>query len=194
MSEPAATKSDVVSAPSESLILVDREDATVGALDKLSCHQGSGTLHRALSVFLFDDAGRVLLQQRAAEKPLWPLYWSNSCCSHPRVGETVEGAAARRTFEELGLTTAPRFVYKFEYRAPYDNGHSEHELCHVFVGRAQGSLERNTTEVAATRWLQPAELDAILAGPAPDHTPWLKMEWTQLRGPLSHALEGLDRD
>ena len=85
-----------VSFDDEPLILVDENDREIGYRSKVDCHTGHGTLHRAFSIFLFDNRGRVLLQQRAAGKPLWPLYWSNSCCSHPRRGESMQQALHRR--------------------------------------------------------------------------------------------------
>src|SRR5471032_3303829 len=87
---------------SESLILVDEADREIGHLSKSECHEGRGILHRAFSVLIFNGHGELLLQQRAASKPLWPLFWSNSCCSHPRRSESMEGAVQRRLREELG--------------------------------------------------------------------------------------------
>src|SRR5579885_3336120 len=93
----------------EALILVDEADRGVGFMSKDQCHRGSGVLHRAFSVLIFNDAGELLIQQRAAGKRLWPLYWSNSCCSHPRGRETLEAATRRRIAEELGIACPLRF-------------------------------------------------------------------------------------
>src|SRR5579872_2001083 len=90
-------------ADSEALILVDEADREVGHLSKAKCHDGQGVLHRAFSLLIFNDAGELLLQQRSAAKRLWPLYWSNSCCSHPRRAESMDSAIHRRLYEELGL-------------------------------------------------------------------------------------------
>jgi len=125
-------------ADSESLILVDEADREVGHLDKLRCHQGRGVLHRAFSLLIFNDSGELLLQQRAASKRLWPLYWSNSCCSHPRRAETLETAIHRRLYEELGLRCPLHFLFKFQYQAQFDAAGAEQELCSVFVGRTSG--------------------------------------------------------
>ena len=95
---------EVVSSDLEELILVNSQDEQVGARQKLECHLGQGELHRAFSVFIFNSVGEILLQQRTAEKLLWPLYWSNACCSHPRVGEDPEDAAYRRLDQELGIS------------------------------------------------------------------------------------------
>src|SRR4030088_3826193 len=104
-----------IASDSEALILVDEADREVGHLDKARCHQGGGVLHRAFSLLIFNDAGELLLQQRAASKRLWPRYWSNSCCSHPRRAETMETAIHRRLYESLDLQRPLRFLFKAEY-------------------------------------------------------------------------------
>src|SRR5947207_3387152 len=109
--------SSIVSFEDEPLILVDGNDQELGFATKAACHDGVGLLHRAFSVFLFNPAGELLLQQRSAQKRLWPLYWANSCCSHPRRGESLPAAVERRTREELALATPLAFVYKFVYQA-----------------------------------------------------------------------------
>src|SRR6202142_2782709 len=119
---------------SEPLILVDQTDREVGHMSKTQCHQGRGTLHRAFSLLIFNPKGELLLQQRAASKRLWPLYWSNSCCSHPRRAETMEAATRRRLLEELGLSCDLQFLFKFRYQAQFDATGAENELCSVFIG------------------------------------------------------------
>ena len=176
-----AGSGSIVSSDDEALILVDDEDNEVGFLNKADCHIGDGILHRAFSVFLFDDAGRLLLQQRASGKPLWPLYWSNTCCSHPRRGETLEIATARRLQDELGTTSDLEHVYRFSYHAPFGELGSERELCHVFLGRLAGEPAANPTEIAATRYLTADELDRELATDSTAFTPWFKLEWQHLR-------------
>ena len=185
------TKADIVSSEDERLILVDANDRQTGVLDKSACHDGDGVLHRAFSVFVFNSAGELLLQQRAADKRLWPLYWSNSCCSHPREGETMEGAADRRLQQELGLQCELKFVYKFHYQARYGDLGSEHELCSVFIGHSSGQPVINTTEIADWRWLSPAALSAELQQHPGDFTPWLKMEWQALTSRHAGALQAL---
>src|SRR5690625_5968564 len=95
-------------------------------MSKADCHDGDGVLHRAFSVFLFDADGRLLIQQRVAEKRLWPLYWANSCCSHPRAGEETEEAVPRRLDEELGVSADVEYVYKFQYQARFGPRSEEH--------------------------------------------------------------------
>jgi len=171
----------IVSSEAESLILVDDEDRETGSLSKAACHDGDGILHRAFSVFLFDDDGRLLLQQRAAGKRLWPMYWSNSCCSHPRVGETVAVAAERRLQDELHAQAALEFVYKFSYHARFGDLGSERELCHVFVGRIECEPAPNATEIAGIRYVTPVELDSMMGDARDDLTPWFRLEWRRLR-------------
>lgn len=174
-------ESRIVSSESEELILVDGEDRETGTLSKALCHDGDGVLHRAFSVFLFNRAGEVLLQQRSADKRLWPLYWSNACCSHPRKGEDMAQATARRLCEELNVDAKLEFVYKFRYQARFGKAGSENELCWVFLGRSNEGVVANRSEIAAVRWLTPERLDRELARDAQHFTPWLRLEWERLR-------------
>jgi isopentenyl-diphosphate delta-isomerase len=171
----------IVSFDDEPLVLVDSADHDRGFLDKASCHDGDGVLHRAFSVFLFNSKLELLLQQRSGLKRLWPMWWSNSCCSHPRKGETMAQAVQRRTREELASDAAMVFTHKFEYHARFGAEGSEHELCHVFVGVSDGRVQVNANEVAAMRWVAPQDLDAALADAAAPYTPWLRLEWQALR-------------
>ncbi len=172
---------DIVSFPSEQLILVDDDDNSLGEMSKTDCHLGDGILHRAFSVFLVDSSGAVLMQKRSADKPLWPLYWSNSCCSHPRVGESMDVAIRRRMHEELGVACKVSFVYKFQYQANYEDVGSENELCSVYVGYYNGSLSINESEIAEVRHFSVGEIDEQLTINADQFTPWFKMEWTEIR-------------
>ena len=106
---------------SELLILVDTYDQETGSLGKVECHDGDGILHRAFSVFLFNDRGELLLQQRSADKRLWPMYWTNTCCGHPRRGESMQVATERRLQQELNTASTLEFIYKFEYQARFGN-------------------------------------------------------------------------
>ena len=178
----------IVSSEDESLILVDRDDNETGTLSKARCHDGDGVLHRAFSVFLFDEQGRLLLQQRASGKRLWPMYWSNSCCSHPRAGEKIDEAVVRRLNDELHTSSAPEFVYKFVYQAPFGDLGSEHELCHVFLGRVTEDPAPNENEIAATRYLSAFELEAEFASASAQFTPWFRMEWERLNTDYADTL------
>ena len=171
---------ETVSFDDEPLILVDEDDNEIGYRSKGDCHEGHGTLHRAFSIFLFDKQGRVLLQQRAAGKPLWPLYWSNSCCSHPRRGETMDQALHRRLREELGLEASLKFVYKFIYQADFGDLGAEHELCHVYIGASGGEARVHPAEITDWRWVPMEEVTRELEDAPSEYTPWFKMEWKAL--------------
>ena len=166
---------------SEPLILVDDADQEIGHLDRANCHAGSGILHRAFSLLIFNGNGELLLQQRAAGKRLWPSYWSNSCCSHPRRSESMEAAIHRRLMEELGLACPLHFLYKFQYQAQFDAAGAERELCSVFIGRCHGQVRISPAEIAAWRWVSTATLQAEMSGPeAAKFTPWFRLEWERV--------------
>ena len=182
------TRHEIVSDESEALILVDAQDNEIGSLDKSSCHDGSGVLHRAFSLFIFNAAGELLLQKRGEDKRLWPGYWSNSCCSHPRVGETMADAVQRRCAQELGFSTNLQLIYKFEYSAQFEDLGSEHELCWVYVGQHDGALDVNGAEISEVQWLAPDVLDNELQTNASSYTPWFKLEWDRLRTEFADQL------
>jgi isopentenyl-diphosphate delta-isomerase len=167
----------------EFLILVDEDDSIIGYEEKHACHQGEGMLHRAFSIFLFNDRQDVLLQKRGAEKPLWPLYWSNSVCSHPRKGEQYEDAAMRRLQEELGLTTPLQFLFKFQYQAAFKDVGSEHELCSVYVGKIhEQTIHANPREIAEWKYTSIEELQQDVSLHPEQYTPWFRMEWKRIHG------------
>jgi isopentenyl-diphosphate Delta-isomerase len=184
----------IVSFDDEPLILVDLEDNVVGHRSKGECHDGQGLLHRAFSVFLFDNDNRVLLQQRADVKRLWPGFWANSCCSHPRRGESIDHAAARRTQEELALSAVGlTHLFKFTYQVNFGDVGAEHELCSVYVARMTGTPRFNRNEIAETKVLEAAELDIELRDNSDAYTPWLKLEWPRLRRDYWNVVEVLPR-
>ena len=166
----------------EQLILVDEADRDIGFLGKDLCHQGRGILHRAFSLLIFNDRGELLIQQRAHSKRLWPLYWSNSCCSHPRGLETMEVATRRRLFEELGIRCSLQYLYKFQYQAQFDPEGAENELCSVFIGRCSEPPDINRDEILAHRWVSPERLEAEFAERGGSlFTPWFMLEWARIR-------------
>ncbi len=178
----------IVSSESEELILVDRNDIEIGFRSKADCHDGDGTLHRAFSLFLFNDEGELLLQQRAAEKRLWPMFWSNSCCSHPRRGESLDVAAQRRLDDELNIAASVEHIYHFCYQARYSEAGSENELCHVFLGRVRGDVRPNESEIAATRFVTADSLDAEFEAGKTRFTPWFRQEWQTLKQEYGETL------
>ena len=166
---------------SEELILVDQRDAVIGYAGKGECHDGAGLLHRAFSVFVFNSKGLLLMQKRAAAKRLWPGFWSNSCCSHPRRGENIPAAARRRVREELGLSVEVSYLYKFEYQARYTEEGSENELCWVLLARSDDSVSVNPREVAEWKFVLPSEVDEQITSNPEHHAPWFKMAWVAIR-------------
>jgi isopentenyl-diphosphate delta-isomerase len=166
------------SSDDEQLILVDSDDREIGFLPKADAHLGHGTLHRAFSLFVFNPAGELLLQQRAKGKRLWPGYWSNTCCSHPRRGETMDNAIGRRLREELG--EGGEFLFKFQYQTQYDAQGAEHELCWVYAGDSTQRPRPNVQEVAAWRYVTPESLQAEITCAPETFTPWFKLEWARI--------------
>jgi isopentenyl-diphosphate delta-isomerase len=176
----------------DSLILVDDADRELGSLSKAACHDGHGVLHRAFSLLIFNDAGELLLQQRAPSKRLWPLYWSNSCCSHPRWAESMEAATRRRLHEELGLRCRLQFLFKFQYQAQFREAGAERELCSVFIGRAVEPPQINPDEIHAWRWIGQKALQAEISGSEAAHfTPWFALEWARIWRDYRPALDAL---
>jgi isopentenyl-diphosphate delta-isomerase len=178
----------VVSSDGEELILVDENDNELGYLNKQQCHDGKGILHRAFSLFVFNADGELLLQKRSADKRLWPLFWSNSCCSHPRKGESMEVATRRRLAEELGIKTDLEFVYKFSYQAHFGQLGSENELCSVYLGKTDQTHVANANEVADVRFLTRDALQAEFEKNSAEITPWFRMEWERLSGEFAEHL------
>ncbi len=152
--------------------LVDEHGITTGETQVGAAHAAPGLLHRAFSVVVVDDAGRMLLQQRADVKLRFPGLWTNSCCGHPAPGADLLASAARRVHEELGVELVDaREAGTFRYRAlDAGSGHVETEYDHVVVGRARGDLRPDAQEVGATRWVAAEEAHALVdAGVT---TPW----------------------
>jgi isopentenyl-diphosphate delta-isomerase len=177
----AETTDEVVSSEAEELILVDEGDREIGHLSKAECHDGDGILHRAFSIFIFNRRGELLLQKRSAGKRLWPLFWSNSCCSHPRRGESMTEATERRLHQELGISTALDHLFTFSYHAQYLDLGSERELCWVWAGSCDDEPRFNTTEIAEVRWIAPGDLERELAAAPERFTPWFKQEWPRVK-------------
>jgi isopentenyl-diphosphate delta-isomerase len=189
---PGTLRTEIVSFDDEDLILVDEQDRITGYDSKHNAHQGMGKLHRAFSIFLFDGPDWVLLQRRSETKPLWPAYWANSCCSHPRRGETCDDAVSRRLPEELGANTPLTRLYDFQYQARYHDRGSEHELCAVYVGQysRNRALNVNRTEIQEYGWFSRREVNRWIGRQPQAFAPWFLLEWRELnlRGfPVSGA-------
>lgn len=134
------------------VVLVDSDDREIGTMEKLEAHE-KGLLHRAFSVFLFNDQGEMLLQKRADSKYHSAGLWSNACCSHPAQNEPIEAAAKRRLREEIHLDTAVKSIFSFEYRAELSRNLVEHELDHVLIGFCNSFGELNPEEVSEMKFV-----------------------------------------
>ncbi len=159
---------------SEYVVLVNENDKPLGTMEKQEAHV-QGVLHRAFSVFLFNERGETLLQQRAETKYHSPLLWTNTCCSHPREGETYLEGAQRRLQEEMGITCSLEKKFQFIYKADVGQGLTEHELDHVFIGIFNDEPKINVEEVADYRW---ATLDTVqheIKNHPDKYTEWFKI-------------------
>lgn len=166
----------------EQVILVDEQDRAVGTCEKLAAHRDGGRLHRAFSVFVLNSKGELLLQQRAAGKYHFAGRWSNTCCSHPRPGESVLEAATRRLLEELRLQTPLHSVGTFLYSATDEaSGLTEQELDHLLVGSWNGMPQPDPEEVAACRWESVEHIAEALDADPGRFTPWFALAFEELR-------------
>ena len=180
-----------VSFDDEMLILVNENDEPIGFKDKAACHAGDGILHRAFSIFIFNNQKHLLIQKRSKQKDLWPLYWSNSCCSHPRKGEWIESAVFRRLNEELGIATDLKFIFKFQYQVNFQDSGTENEVCSVFIGKSDVPITVNENEIAEWKFIEISELEKELSKNPDDFTPWFKEEWERIRTDFWNTIEGL---
>ena len=164
----------------EKVVLVNPNDDVLGVMEKMQAHQ-NGLLHRAFSVFLFNQEGKMLLQQRSATKYHSPDKWTNACCSHPRENETYLDGAKRRIHEELGINCELEEKFHFIYKADVGQGLWEHELDHVFIGTYNGEYQLNPDEVSAIRFVTMEELDGEIANKPELFTEWFKIIWDEYR-------------
>src|SRR5690554_4050994 len=158
----------------EEVILVNELDEPIGLMEKIEAHE-KALLHRAFSVFILNDDNEIMLQQRAAHKYHSPLLWANTCCSHQRVGETNIEAGKRRLREEMGIETDLRELFSFIYKAPFDNGLTEHELDHVMIGEFNGEPILDPEEVAAWKWMRPEDIKKDIAIAPDNYSAWFKI-------------------
>jgi isopentenyl-diphosphate delta-isomerase len=158
----------------EQVILVNENDEELGTMAKMEAHE-KAVLHRAFSVFVMNDNGEIMLQQRAAHKYHSPLLWTNTCCSHQRVGESNIEAGQRRLMEEMGFSTELKELFSFIYKAPFDNGLTEHELDHVMIGLFNAAPDINPEEVAQWKWMRPENIKADIEKNPEVYTAWFKI-------------------
>ena len=158
----------------EEVILVNQNDEQIGTMPKMEAHE-KAKLHRAFSVFILNGHGEIMLQQRASKKYHSPLLWTNTCCSHQRVGETNIEAGKRRLEEEMGFSTDLKELFSFIYKAPFNNGLTEHELDHVMLGHYNDAPKINTEEVGDWKWMMPNAVKLDIAKNPDEYTVWFKI-------------------
>lgn len=161
------------------VILVNSQDQEIGTMEKLEAHE-KGLLHRAFSIFIFNSKGEILLQKRASEKYHSGGLWSNTCCSHPFPGESIDEAAKRRLMEEMGMETELFRAFSFIYNAKLDQGLTEHEFDHVLIGFSDDLPNMNPLEVEDFCYIEPHVLNVGLRSDPDEYTEWLKICFEQL--------------
>ncbi len=164
----------------EQVILVDDQDNPIGLMEKIEVHE-KAILHRAFSVFIFNHQGELLLQQRALSKYHSAGLWTNTCCSHPRPNEITQAAANRRLLEEMGFETSLEKVFDFIYLANFDNGLTEHEFDHVFIGFYEGTIYPNSAEVNSFKYISIEEIDTQLINTPDIYTEWFKIAYPKVK-------------
>jgi len=168
----------------EQVILVDENDRQVGLMEKQAAHVNPH-LHRAFSIFIFNSKGELLMQQRALSKYHSPGLWTNTCCSHPRDGETLTEATSRRLMEEMGMTCEMHEVYTFIYMAPVGQGLTEHEFDHVWIGRSDETPQINREEVESWKYMSLSDLKVDIQLHPELYTEWFKITFEE----MSHHAE-----
>lgn len=158
----------------EQVILVNEKDEPIGLMPKMQAHE-EALLHRAFSVFVLNDKNEIMLQQRAAGKYHSPLLWTNTCCSHQREGETNIQAGKRRLQEEMGFSVELKELFSFIYKAPFDNGLTEHELDHVMVGYSNNAPAINKEEVEDWKWMGIEAVKEDMQQQPGIYTEWFKI-------------------
>ncbi|MBC7509900.1 MAG: isopentenyl-diphosphate Delta-isomerase [Ferruginibacter sp.] len=162
------------------VILVDENDTPTGAMEKIEVHR-KALLHRAFSVFIFNNRGEMLLQKRAANKYHSPALWTNACCSHPAPGQDTLEAATKRLQEEMGFTTSLEKVFDFIYKAPFDNGLTEHEFDHVFTGTYNEAVVPDKEEVSDYCYQTTELIKNSLQSHPEKYTEWFKIAFPKLQ-------------
>ena len=158
----------------EQVILVNQNDEPIGLMDKMEAHE-KALLHRAFSVFILNSQNEVMLQQRASHKYHSPMLWTNTCCSHQRDGETNIQAGTRRLYEEMGFKTELKELFHFIYKAPFDNGLTEHELDHVMIGYYNDTPIINLDEVESWKWMTTEAIKKDMIVNPGIYTVWFKI-------------------
>lgn len=161
------------------VILVDENDEPIGTMEKMEVHQ-KALLHRAFSVFIFNDKGEILLQKRANKKYHSGGLWTNACCSHPKPGEETLAAAKKRLYEEMGFDIGLKKVFDFIYKAPFDNGLTEYEFDHVFIGTYDGEIFPDAEEVSDYCYKSVEEVKRSIQTHPQKYTEWFKIAFPKM--------------
>jgi isopentenyl-diphosphate delta-isomerase len=156
------------------VILVNRFDLEIGSMEKLKAHQ-EGALHRAFSIFLFNDKGQMLMQRRALSKYHSPGLWTNTCCSHPAPGESLMNAASRRLKMEMGMKSVLEYQFEFYYKSGYENGLIEHEIDHVLFGVSEEQPLLNTEEACDWKYMSIEQVQNDLEINPENYTTWFRI-------------------
>ena len=167
----------------ENVILVNESDEPIGVMPKMEAHQ-KAVLHRAFSVFIFNSEGKLMLQHRALHKYHSPGLWTNTCCSHQRLGESNLEAGNRRLFEEMGMEVDLEELFSFIYKAPFDNGLTEHELDHVMIGYSEQSPVINKEEVEDWKWMGMDDIKTDISTQPEAYTAWFKIIFDRVHSHL----------
>ena len=170
------------------VILVDEQDQELGVMEKMEAHQ-KGLLHRAFSVFIFNEKGEMLLQQRSINKYHSGGLWTNACCSHPRPGEDIQRAAQRRLYEELGFVTSIEEIFDFIYKSPFENGLTEHEFDHVFIGIHDHPIDPDKKEVNDFCFKSMDEIKSSLKSSPAQFTAWFHIAFPMVEKWISEQCE-----
>lgn len=167
----------------EQVVLVNSKNEVIGSNGKIAAHQGKGQLHRAITVFLTNPNGEILITQRSTQKPLWPLWWDAACSTHQWPGEADASAAARRLPFELGIDVPAQNLhleFTYEYHAVYNSEWSENEVNYIFTGVTNDEPQLNPSEVAAYEWKSPNEVAAELSQENHRFAPWFEIAFRRL--------------
>lgn len=167
------------------VVLVDQDDQAIGEMDKLLAHK-QGKLHRAFSIFIFNNQGEMLIHQRAADKYHGGSLWTNACCSHPQLHEDLKAGALQRLQFEMGLACSIQRLFSFVYHAPVENDLIEHEYDHVFVGYTDATPIPNPAEVQDFRWIALPMLKKEMHDKPETFTYWFKSALNQVISALPH--------
>ena len=171
------------------VILVNEKDEPIGTMEKMAAHR-QALLHRAISIFILNTKGKMLLQQRAMQKYHSGGLWANACCSHPLPDETIEAAATRRLQEELGFSVPLQKIFHFIYKAHFKNGVSEHEFDHVFIGTYDGKINPDKNEIMDYCFISMEDISHSISSHPEKYAEWFKIAFPKVHQYLNEAKLG----